>query len=136
MGMYTEIFFKGEIPKEQADIIQELASYDHGVRIGVDHPFFLTERAGSIFSGVSAYFSGGNKLTISRVFGDSYSSSGKEWRDVSFRANVKNYGNEIEKFFDWIEPYVRDNGFYGYSQYEEDRVPTLYVKGARGDGAR
>jgi quinol monooxygenase YgiN len=53
---------------------------------------------------------------------------------VSFRANLKNYDDEIDKFFDWVAPHVRDSGaektFLGYSQYEENDEPRLYYKEA------
>lgn len=125
MGMYTEIFFKGEIPKEQADIIEALR-WGWPVFAEPNHEFFKQPRRSAIFSGTSAYFTGSNELSITNEY-TTYV-SGEPYREVSFRANLKNYDNEIEKFFDWIEPYVRDAGFYGYSQYEEAKAPTLYIK--------
>lgn len=42
--------------------------------------------------------------------------------------DFKNYNNEINKFLDWIEPYIdlSDDTFLGYSLYEEFTNPTLY----------
>lgn len=31
-----------------------------------------------------------------------------------------------ELFFDWIAPYVED-GMMGYTLYEEDEKPTIYI---------
>ena len=45
------------------------------------------------------------------------------------RSDFKNYGGEIEKFFDWITTHVEKDGdktFIGYSLYEEDDEPKLY----------
>ena len=42
-------------------------------------------------------------------------------------SNLKNYDSEIEKFLDWISPYIEDTGFFGYMRYEEDDFPTLLI---------
>jgi hypothetical protein len=44
------------------------------------------------------------------------------------KGDTKNYGAEIQKFFEWISPWVDgDEGdFIGYSRYEEDQQPQLY----------
>jgi hypothetical protein len=43
------------------------------------------------------------------------------------KGDIKNYEGEIEKFFEWIIPYVDGypGDFIGYSRYEEDLKPTL-----------
>lgn len=122
MGTYTEIFFKGEIPDEQVNIITSLYLGQEFSR--PDHPFFLTARASLLFSGGSAYFPGTNPLHVEPIYVDSFTQA----KHVSFRANLKNYNNEIEKFFDWIEPHLREPGFYGYLQHEEALTPKLYIK--------
>ena len=40
-------------------------------------------------------------------------------------SDFKNYDNEVELFFDFIKDYVEE-GYLGYSLYEEDIVPTQY----------
>ena len=40
-------------------------------------------------------------------------------------SDFKNYDDEVNLFFDFIKDYVEE-GFLGYSLYEEDEVPTLY----------
>ena len=43
------------------------------------------------------------------------------------RANLKNYGEEIRKFLDWITPYLEkyEGEFLGFYRYEESEQPTL-----------
>ena len=49
---------------------------------------------------------------------------------ISFRANCKNYQDEIEKFIEFIKPYVEygsgPTNIFAIVQYEEDDYPTLY----------
>lgn len=49
---------------------------------------------------------------------------------ISFRANCKNYQNEIERFIEFIKPYVEygsgPTNIFAIVQYEEDDYPTLY----------
>ena len=40
-------------------------------------------------------------------------------------SDFKNYENEVELFFDFVKDYVEE-GYLGYSLYEEDVVPTQY----------
>lgn len=43
------------------------------------------------------------------------------------RCNLKDYGNEIELFVDWIRPYLcaSKGDFLGFSRYEENEQPDL-----------
>lgn len=50
---------------------------------------------------------------------------------ISTRANCKNYTGQIEKFIEYIKPYVESGaGFpheiFAYVQYEESEFPTVY----------
>lgn len=50
---------------------------------------------------------------------------------ISTRSNLKNYHNQIEKFIEYIKPYVvrgsgYDHSIFAYVQYEEDEFPTIY----------
>jgi hypothetical protein len=52
-----------------------------------------------------------------------------------FHANLKNYDDEIAKFFDWIDQYVEgsEGDFLGYSLYEEtepEQPPWCFFKKA------
>lgn len=134
MGMYTEVYFRAEVSNEAAEIMRYVS--EEGFKasrwILPKHPFFDTERFPMVFSGRSAYFPGGQPLTIVRAADDSYAKYGPDadkWSLVEFRANLKDYDGEIDLFFDWVEPYVRDEGFMGYSLYEGRSIPISYSKG-------
>lgn len=53
-----------------------------------------------------------------------YDDISKTYR-VSIRANLKNYDSEIEKFLDWLLPYIDTNGFIGYEKHEDMDDPIL-----------
>ena len=46
------------------------------------------------------------------------------------RNDLKNYDDEIEKFFDWLNTlnFGCEGDFIGYSLYEEENTPTIYNK--------
>lgn len=46
------------------------------------------------------------------------------------KGDIKNYEREIETFFAFLMPYIDapEGCFIGYQRYEEDLLPTLYVK--------
>jgi hypothetical protein len=128
MGMYTEIFFRAEVDWDAYAIIEAIHN-DAPPGRWPDHPFFSTPRFDLVTSCSSYYFPGANhyRAEIDETYmGPAYY--------VSFRANLKNYDDEIDKFFDWVAPHVRDSGaektFLGYSQYEENDEPRLYYKEA------
>ena len=128
MGTYTEIFFRAEVDAEAHGVLERMAEgyswlHDSG---WPDHPLFSTDRFLSLMACGSYYFPGANHLEFEKRTYD-------EGVCVSFRANLKNYGSEIEKFFDWVAPHVLDGEgtFLGYSLYEEADVPRLYFKGGQ-----
>lgn len=50
---------------------------------------------------------------------------------ISTRANLKNYGRQIERFIDYIKPYIEsgsgyEHNIFAYVQYEEAEFPTIY----------
>lgn len=49
---------------------------------------------------------------------------------LCIRTNLKNYGQEIRHFVDWIMPYLDkfEGEFLGFSRYEETEEPTLIYK--------
>ena len=124
MGMYTELVLgfnlKENTPNEVVDILTYMIESGEGDRQPVipDHDLFKTWRWKFMLSCDSYYFAG---FTHSEM---SYDDIGKQW-EVNIRCNLKNYDNEIEKFIDWISPYVELRGFAGYSRYEESDEPTL-----------
>ena len=46
---------------------------------------------------------------------------------LCIRCNLKNYSDEIQKFIDWIIPFLDkyEGEFLGFYRYEETEVPTL-----------
>ena len=78
-----------------------------------------------LFHCSSYYFGAANPM--SKFYYDSISKSYK----ISTRADLKNYSGQIEKFIEYIKPYVEhgsgyDNEIFAYVQYEEDPFPTMY----------
>ncbi|ASN69230.1 hypothetical protein 7S3_52 [uncultured Caudovirales phage] len=126
MGMYTEVHFRGEIEeRNNGKLINWLSAVVDGQSVEPfeDHPFFDTDRWRSVFAGSSAYFATrGSKLGI-REWGSSTAF------ELFVSSSLKNYDDEAEKFFDWINQYItgfRGGDFIGYSRYEEDPSPRLY----------
>ncbi len=131
MGMYTELVFgarlRSDIPKKVEKVLKYLVSERMNVPeelLGIEHPFFQSERWQWIFKGGSYYFGIHRPHSIF------------EWDDISksyslsTRSSIKNYDNEIEKFLDWIKPYIRSGSgtrdMYAVVTYEEEPTPTLY----------
>jgi len=127
MGMYTEISFgaglKNELPEEVVLSIKKLVAGESLEETAPDHPFFKSERSWLLTSGGSYYFPG----TVAPKFW--FDDIANQWF-LHFRTNIKNYSSEIEKFIDWIKPYIKDGvgcrNFYAIVTYEEADEPTIY----------
>lgn len=126
MGMYTEINIafelKKDVPKEVVDILAWLcSSKDEDEPKAPSHIFFECERWRMIFSCDSYYFPGKTHAEFS------FDDIADSWF-LTARANLKNYGDEIDHFMEWIGPYIyaTDGDFIGYSLYEEFDWPTLW----------
>lgn len=121
MGEYTEICLavelKSTLPKEVSDVLEFLTNRKNPVPGWLPpHDFFKCDRWRNVMCGGSAYFPSPPMSNFSK---DNYSSI-----TLSFRANLKDYDSEIEKFCDWIAPYVDPSqGFAGFKQYQGE--PTL-----------
>lgn len=124
MGMYTEIHFNAELKK---DVPVEIVSVLRYMLGEVEprpplpaHPFFETDRWHVLFRMDSYYFDADTHSTmrLDKISGAYY---------LCVRANLKNYDQEIDKFVDWITPYLdkHDGDFLGFKRYEEDEWPTL-----------
>lgn len=124
MGMYTELFVEGTLrgtaPQAVKDVIHRL--FDPNAdrsddTCAIDHPFFKASRWAAI----------GN---CSSYYHIPYSLSGTNVSEVtnqlSFisRSDLKNYGNEIELFINWITPYCER--LRGWHWYEEAPEPTVF----------
>jgi hypothetical protein len=126
--MYTELHLNVELKRDTPDeVIGVLRAMVDGRAMvdditGPDHPLFSTQRWRSMLRIDSAFFPADTRSTLRY---DNFSKS----FFLCIRCNLKNYDGEIEHFIDWISPYVEDEGFAGYSRYEEADDPTLiYIK--------
>ncbi len=125
MGMYTEFHFnvklKKDVPQEVIDILNYMLN--EGTKEPLpepDHPLFETCRWRIMLNMDSYYFAADTNSTLR------YDDIGRCYY-LNIRCNLKNYGNEIEKFINWIMPYIRafKGDFLGFYRYEETEQPTL-----------
>lgn len=122
MGMYTEINvcfdLTKDAPKNVVSILYYLIDGDDEPSNLPNHEFFKCDRWHMVACCDSYYFDGS---TNSKMVFDNIS---KTWK-INIRANLKNYDSEIEKFLDWLAPYIETVGFIGYTRYEEWEDPLL-----------
>jgi len=119
MGMYTEIYINVDLKKDTPDdVIKVLkAMCDQECKeVLVDYPYKWI----CLFSNMSYYTPSTNCRFLE------FDNISNQWSLLG-KGDIKNYGNEIEEFFEWIMPYVDGypGDFIGYSRYEEDQKPTL-----------
>lgn len=121
MGMYTQLVMACSVKNnpEAVHVLKFLID-PHDDKFEVpDHPFFRTDRWRWLFVMSSHYFT----PSTSQKF--EYNEVAEAWSLITC-SNLKNYDNEIEKFIDWISPYLSDSEeMVGYYRYEEDREPTI-----------
>jgi len=128
--MYTEFHFNVELPKDTTPKI--IALLEHMLKGDTckkypfelpDHDLFKTQRWDYMLRCDSYYFSADTHSTLRfDTVSDSYY--------LCIRCNLKNYGNEIEEFIDWIMPYLVElqGEFLGFYRSEESDEPTLIYK--------
>lgn len=129
MGMYTEFHYNIELPKkttpkEVIKILKYMINNEKKIDdIEIpEHKLFKTDRWTYMLRTDSYYFSADTKSTLR------YDKIG-ECYYLCIRCNLKNYDNEIEKFIDWINPYIGEyDDFLGFYRYEESNKPTLIYK--------
>lgn len=123
MGMYTEFHFniqlREDTPKQVFEILRVMLG-DSSDYIQPEHDLFRTPRWEWMLRSDSCYF---DAQTCSTLTKDEY----LETWFLGVRCNLKNYDNEIEKFVDWIKPYVEGypGKFLGFYRHEESEEPTL-----------
>lgn len=121
MGMYTEIYvnvdLKKETPDEIIEVLKAMCNME-GSDKKVLEPY--PDMWSCLFSNMSYY------TPSTRCRSLTYDDITEQWSLLG-KGDIKNYEKEIEKFFDWIIPYVDGypGDFIGYHLYEEHRVPTL-----------
>ena len=129
MSMYTEIYVKVVLKEDVDDNVINILKY----MLGIDDVELedLTIPSHSLFTTNNWHY----MLRSGSYYHIPYVVSLFEYNDISenyylvVRSDFKNYQGEIEKFFDWIAPYIEKDGdktFIGYSLYEEDDEPKLY----------
>ena len=137
--MYTEFHFNAELkwdtPKQVLDILAMMTN----VKTIADplpdplpaRDLFKCEDWRLMLLMDSSYFPADTHSTL-RFDADDDVEHGGTWF-LCIRCNLKNYEHQIEKFLDWIGPYVETGGVrecLGYYRYESDEDPTLiYASG-------
>lgn len=126
MGMYTELNIGVKICPTLT-VVQKL-NYMLGEDtedVHIEHPLFTDQtRYKHMLLSDSYYFDGksDSKLFVDDLYPD------EPMYYLNVRCNFKNYDDEIEKFMDWLCPYIETEGFLGYKRYEECDDPTLIYK--------
>lgn len=123
MGMYTELSLDSDLKCDTPEEVIQILKYmlrreDIDMPPLPDHPLFATTRWSYMLRCGSAYFAAQPDSKLLEVDGD---------LTINIICNLKNYEDEIEKFLDWIHPWLDcyDDDFLGYTRYEEDPEPTL-----------
>ena len=132
MGDYTRFKFsaqlKGDTPAEAIEAIRFLLSDEDEVIPSLPaHPFFQDSRSSMVLSGGSAYFDTPELPALEERDG--------AWH-LSCHSSLKNYDRTIEKFCDWVAPYIgeADGTIIGEREFEFDDDPTLLmISGGRID---
>jgi hypothetical protein len=123
MGMYTEIYVNVNLKKETPDDVIKVLQAMCGMlpdqecsEVLIDYP----DRWSCLFSDMSYYTPSTNCRFLE------FDEITQRWSLLG-KGDIKNYKGEIEKFFEWIIPYVDgySEDFIGYSRYEECLKPTL-----------
>ena len=123
MGMYTELIFgaslKEDTPIEVIETLKNMIGMDCDESKVIEIDFSRSPLVGS-----SYYFGVCESLT--KLWYDEISG---EWI-LSTRSNIKNYYDDIEKFLEWIKPYIESgsgsNDMYAIVTYECSGKPTVY----------
>lgn len=125
MGMYTELIFGASLKRDTPNKVIEALKYILGETEDKPEDFPLPDgRCEWLFRGSSYYF--GISAPVNHMWFDDI---GKDWR-ISTRSSIKNYGNEIETFLEWIKPYIENGSgvreMYAIVTHESASEPTIY----------
>lgn len=128
MGMYTELHFNSELEDGIPEKVVETLKYMIGETEELPQSLpvcelFKTERWKIMLNCDSYFFDADTHSTLrfDKISNAYY---------LCIRTNLKNYDNEIEKFIDWIMPYLNksEGEFLGFHRYEESEEPVLIHK--------
>lgn len=144
MGMYTALSLGVELDIPQNGQVAELLRYmtgdldelpklalvDHD-EANQSHPFFSCSRWNFMMRCDSYYFDWDTRFTL-------------RWDPIANNyflcgvSNLKNYGDEINQFLDWLRPFIHRSvaGYIGWTMYEEDEFPTILMLKCKKDGDR
>jgi hypothetical protein len=127
--MYTELIFRATLKEKTPTYVRQaldcVINDNADVKLSDEAKQFIDEYSLSKLIWCTSYYFGAHDNKPSCVF----DKIANRWC-ISFRANCKNYQNEIEKFIEFIKPYVEygsgPTNIFAIVQYEEDDYPTLY----------
>lgn len=127
--MYTELIFgatlKKKTPTYVTDALNCIINDSVTTNLSDEAKQFIDEYSLSKLIWCTSYYFGAHVNKPSCYF-DKIANT---WC-ISFRGNCKNYQNEIERFIEFIKPYVEygsgPTNIFAIVQYEEDDYPTLY----------
>lgn len=117
MGMYTELLFRAETVSDCPDDVISVLMFLFGGQPRPhktpEHEFFATARWMVIGRGLESM--------------SSMVSLGDGTFMVYSISDLKNYDDEIDKFIDWVSPYVvpSTGECLGWTWYEQDDMPRL-----------
>jgi hypothetical protein len=128
MGMYTEFHYNVSLRKDVPADVVSILNYltEGGDEFRTNDPFFECSRWRFLCTMDSYYFAADTCSSLR------FDNIAQNWV-LCIRSNLKNYSLEIEKFCEWLDPYVDAFGgdFLGFSRYEEMEIPTHIHKGGR-----
>ena len=123
MGTYAEFYFKAKLRKDTHGkvlyTLQQLMAFE---LLKLNHEFFECERVEQLFHSTN-----GNDYCS----GMSLTKQG-DYPLLEIHTEFKNYDSEIEKFIDWISPYVVGRkkkqyvGYYNYNIWEIEKQ-NIYI---------
>lgn len=132
MGYYTELYlhckFKSNLPTEIEDVLKFLfdTTQDRKLPKLPKHPLFKTERWPVI-----GRMTGNNYSAVSQLyFFESTRRPESSRYELTTRFDIKNYGDEIREFLDWIKPHINndydDNLHLGHIKTEDGDIWLVY----------
>jgi hypothetical protein len=129
MGDYTRIQFyaklRSDTPASVLEVLRATFTSEEAVpkELRPDHPFFRAPRWEPLFQCTSAYFETPGPRGLFEG----------ETTILQFHSRLKNYDDEIEKFYGWIGPYLADPSgtVVGERQFIGDAILLIVGVGGR-----
>lgn len=113
MGHYTEFEFSASIkaPPDIQDVLERMVQGDETWHPTIKHEFFDCGRWRTMCAG------------------GEFSRTTPEMVGITIRAYFKNHDGEIQKFLDFINPFIYyTNGWHGHQKYMDSNNPTLIYR--------